>query len=232
LKAPKPPRRKEIRVGPNDDGRRMTLADFDEAIGEEGYIYELNKGVVEVSTIPHPRHFLQMSAVRDQLIAYKESNPGRISAIVGGGDTKVLIESEQSERHPDIAVYTSPMPDADEIGSIWVPTIAVEIVSERSAKRDYEEKPGEYLAFGIDEYWIVDASKNQMLVMTRYRGEWKERIVKPSQKCTSWHLPGFSLDLKRVLAAGKEFDPKQSDSPSVRTNPPSSESSPPCCSDR
>jgi Uma2 family endonuclease len=115
----------------------------------------------------------------------------------------MLIGADQTERHPDISVYLSPMPEGDDIWSIWVPAIAIEIVSESSAKRDYDEKPDEYLAFGVMEYWIVDGFKNQLTVLSRYRGTWREKIVKPSQKYTTRYLPGFSLDLKRVLSAGK-----------------------------
>ena len=198
-----PPRRRHRQIGPDDHGRRMSLAEFDIADGQEGYLYELNKGVIEVTNIPHRRHFMLLADIRDQLIAYKTSNPGIIRAVGGSDNTKVMIESEQSERHPDIAVYTAPMPDVDEIWSIWVPTIAVEIVSQSSAKRDYQDKPGEYLAFGIQEYWIVDSFKKQMTALTRFRGMWKPRIVKPSQKYTTRHLPGFTLDLKRVISAAK-----------------------------
>jgi Uma2 family endonuclease len=197
------PRRKIKQIGPDDDGRRMSLAEFDLADGQEGYLYELNKGIIEVTNIPHRSHFAQQSALVEQLMVYKSQNPEAVHAVGTPDSTKVLIEIEQSERHPDVAVYTTPMPDVDEIWSIWVPTIAVEVVSKSSAKRDYEDKPGEYLAFGISEYWIVDEFKKQMTVLSRYRGIWKDRIIKPSQKYTTRHLPGFSLDLKRVFAFSK-----------------------------
>jgi Uma2 family endonuclease len=196
-------RPKLIRVGPADDGRAMSLADFDKAEGQEGYFYELSKGIIQVTNIPSPKHFAQMIALRNQLIAYEESHPKVITAVGGSFDTKMLIGADQTERHPDISVYLSPMPAGSDIWSVWIPAIAIEIVSESSAKRDYDEKPGEYLAFGVMEYWIVDGFKNQMTAMSRYRGTWREKILKPSQKYTTSYLPGFSLDLKRVLSAGK-----------------------------
>ncbi len=197
------PRRRSRSIGPGDNGRSMSIAEFDKIDGQEGFAYELDKGVIEVTNIPHRRHFLQLIDIRDQFIGYKLANPGIIAAVGGSNDTKILIESEQSERHPDIAVYLSPMPDVDDIWSIWVPTIAVEIVSESSIHSDYEEKPSEYLEFGIGEYWIVDGFKKQMTVMSRFRGGWKNKVVKPAQKYTTRHLPGFSLDLKRAFTAVK-----------------------------
>jgi hypothetical protein len=39
-----------------------------------------------------------------------------------------------------------------------------------------------------------------MTAKVRWRGQWKDKPVKPTQKHTTPLLPGFSLDLKRVLA--------------------------------
>ena len=196
-------RRKRTQIGPDDNGRRMSLAEFDRIDGQEGFVFELNKGVIEVNATPHRRHFVQLNELREQMFAFDVHNSGVIEAIGTPDSTKMLIESEESERHPDLAVYTTPMPDVDDVWSIWVPAIAVEIVSESSIKRDYEDKPGEYLAFGVSEYWIMDEFKKQMTVLIRPRGAWKEKIVKPSQKYSTRHLPGFALDLKPVFATAK-----------------------------
>ena len=198
-----PPTDRASEIGPLDHGRRMSLAEFEDVDAQEGFFYELANGVIEVSAFPHRHHCFQLMDLRDQLEIYKIRSPGSISAVCGACDSKILLESEQSERHPDLAVYTTPMPDEDEIWSIWIPTIAIEIVSESSIKRDYEEKPGEYLAFGMQEYWIVDGMKKQMTVLTRFRGIWREKVFKSSQKYTTRHLPGFSLDLKRIFTASK-----------------------------
>jgi Uma2 family endonuclease len=195
----KPP----LKIDPKQHGRRMKLAEFDNAEGQEGFLYELHRGFVEVHEFPDRHHFKVLCRLRDQLILHEISNPRQIHLVGDSANTKLLVESEQSERHPDISVYTTPMPDVDEIWSIWVPTIVVEVVSESSAKRDYEDKPAEYLAFGISEYWIVDGFKKQMTVKSRYRGGWKDKIVKPSQKYATRHLPGFALDLKRVFTFAK-----------------------------
>ena len=45
-----------LRVGPADNGRRMTLDEFREAEVEEGYRYELARGVLEVREVPDDDH--------------------------------------------------------------------------------------------------------------------------------------------------------------------------------
>jgi Uma2 family endonuclease len=182
----------------------MSLDQFDDAIARPGYLYELNKGVIEVSNVPEPGHELQIQEVRDQLGAYRSANPSVIYLIASPSGAKLLIESVQSERHPDLFVYLSPPPSRDKgVWSVWVPAIVVEVVSPSSAKRDYKEKPPEYFEFGVDEYWIIDQMKGIMTVLYRWRGKWKPRVIKPSQKYSTHLLPGFSLDLKRVFAAAK-----------------------------
>jgi Uma2 family endonuclease len=142
-----------------------------------------------------------MQETRNQLVVYRTAHPGVIHFIGGGGEAKLLIGPAQSERHPDISIYLSPPPDVQDVWSVWVPAIVIEIVSKSSSKRDYDVKPAEYLKFGVDEYWVIDPIKQQMTAFLRWRGQWKNKVVKPSQKYSTPILPEFSLDLKRVLAA-------------------------------
>ena len=196
-------KRKQIHIGPEDHGRRMSLDDFERAIAQDGYGYELAKGVIEVSEVPKLNHGKQVEEIREQLSEYRRSHPGVIDYLPASNEAKLLIASSESERHPDQFVYCSPAPEVDDPWSIWVPEIVIEVVSESSRKRDYDEKPPEYLEIGIDEYWIVDSPKNQMTVLSRWRGQWKPQVIKPPRKYSTRWLPGFSFDLKRVIAAGK-----------------------------
>lgn len=194
-------RRKVVRVGPEDHGRRMSLDDFDRAIPREGYLYELAKGVVEVSDIPGLEHLAVMQEIRNQLIRYQLSHRDVVHTIASGSDCKVLLHEDQSERHPDISVYLDAPPEVKDVWSVWVPAIVIEVVSERSTKRDYEDKPPEYLSFGVKEYWIVDNTKRQMTVLQRWRGKWRPIVVKVDRKYTTLLLPKFSLNLKKVFRA-------------------------------
>lgn len=196
-------KRKQIRIGPADHGRQMSLDDFDHAIAREGHLYELGKGMVEVSEFPKLGHGKQVQELRNQLALYQAKHQDTIDYLASSNDAKILIAPSESERHPDLFVYLSPAPDILDPWSIWTPEIVIEVVSESSRKRDYEEKPPEYLELGIDEYWIVDAAENKMTVLTRWRGQWKPSLVKPPKRYSTRLLPGFSLELKRVIAAGK-----------------------------
>ena len=139
-----------------DLGRRMSLAEFDRAETDDGLLLELSRGIVTMVEVPNVRHFLQVDAIRRQLYAYRAAHPERISSIGIGADCKILIEELQSERHPDLLVYTS-APPAEETWSLSdLPDLVVEVVSESSRDRDYREKPEEYFRFGVKEYWIVN----------------------------------------------------------------------------
>ena len=89
----------------------------------------------------------------------------------------------------------------NEIWAVWIPEIVIEVVSPSSVHRDYEEKPEEYLQFGVREYWIVDGEKRQMLVLRRSGGKWAERTVRPPALYKTHLLPDFEFECEQVFAA-------------------------------
>lgn len=189
-------------IGPNDHGRPMTLDEFERAKGVEGRLYELGRGVIVVTDVPNTPHMRQVEELRDQLVAYKLAHKGFIYSVATGSEAKILVDEDQSERHPDLLIYQTPSPETD-VWSTWIPEIVIEVVSPSSAHRDYEEKPGEYLAFGVSEYWIVDAAKQQVTVLRRSRGQWASTIVKHGETYQTRLLPEFTLDVAAVLDAAK-----------------------------
>jgi Uma2 family endonuclease len=195
-----------IKIGPADHGRRMSLEDFDLAEIQEGYCYELSRGVITVSDVPNPRHFAQVIAIRRQLSAYDLAHPGRIHGIAAGSDCKILLADLESERHPDVAVYKDPPPEED-IWATWIPQIVIEVVSPASEHRDYQEKREEYLLFGVSEYWIVDANRQEMTVLRRWGGRWREQIIKPPEVYRTRLLPGFEFACALVFEAAQAAGP-------------------------
>ncbi len=190
-------------IGPRDHGRRMSLEEFDRAEGAEGRLYELSRGVITVVEVPNPKHFAQVNALRMQLSAYMLAKPGACYAIASGSECKIVVEGLDSERHPDLAFYKKPPPDEEDVWATWVPELVIEVISRDSADRDYRQKPEEYLRFGVQEYWIVDASKQQMLAHRRSRGTWVIKTIRAADTYKPRVLPGFELNLGAVLRVAK-----------------------------
>jgi len=206
-----------IRIGPADHGQPMSLDEFDEAETQPGYTYELSRGIITVSDVPNAKHFAMVYEVRRQLGSYDLSHPGEIYGIAGGGECKVPLAGFESERHPDVAVYKTPPPGEGNVWDMWVPEIVIEVTSAESKHRDYEEKPEEYLQFGVKEYWIIDADKGKMVVLKRIGGQWSEKSYKPPQVYKSRLLPGLEFSCKRVFAAARAAG-KKDRRPSKRAN--------------
>ncbi|MBV9123569.1 MAG: Uma2 family endonuclease [Planctomycetes bacterium] len=192
-----------ITVGPGDHGRRMSLEHFDQAEGQEGYRYELGRGVIAVVEVPDPRHFAQVDAISLQLADYRLAHPGQIHRLGGGGDCKILLADLATERHPDVAIYKTAPPEGDNPWARWVPEIVLEVVSPTSAHRDYEEKPDEYLHFGVRDYWILDAERQEMLVLRRRGRRWTRRIVRPPDVYHTPLLPGLEFACGPVFEAAQ-----------------------------
>jgi Uma2 family endonuclease len=195
--------RTAIVVGPQDQGRRMSLDDFEFAEVPEGFAYELSRGVVVVSDVPTPAHGRQIQTIRRRLDTYWEAFPDRIDFLAAGNECKLLIPETESERHPDLAIYRTPQPSGTNPWRIWIPDIVIEVVSLSSAHRDYFEKRDDYWHIGVKEYWIVDAQRREMLVHRRQRTKWSQRTVGESETYSTRLLPGFSLDLAAVFTAAQ-----------------------------
>ncbi len=204
-----------IKIGPADHGRRMSLADFEHAEVQEGRLYELGRGVIIVSDVPGQRHFVQFNAIRRQFSTYDVANPGRIYGIAGGAECKILLADLESERHPDVAVYKNPPPEEEDFWASWIPEIVLEIVSPGSEQRDYVEKREEYLRFGIREYWIVDANREEVLVLRRSGGRWLERTLRSSDTYRTRLLPDFEFACARC---SRLPEPSANDAESNSTN--------------
>lgn len=192
------------KLGPADHGRPMSLEDFDHAETQEGYLYELGRGVITVSDVLNRRHLLLVGEIRQQVSNYRAKFPERLNTIAGSGECKLLISILESERHPDVAIYLQPpIDDGDDLWATWIPELVVEVVSPGSEERDYVEKREEYLRFGVREYWIVDADKAQVLVLRRHGGKWVERVVQATEVYQTKLLPDFTLDVAALFQSAR-----------------------------
>jgi Uma2 family endonuclease len=178
------------RIGPADHGRRMSLEEFRETEEEPGYCYELARGVIEVTEVPNDPHGQIVSNIQGLVHYYKKTHPGVIRRIGGSGEFRLWVAEMISGRNPDLAVSFMGTPK-DERGR-RPPGLVAEVVSERGEYRDYQEKREEYWTYGIREYWIVDPSLRQVLVLLRQGEMWVERMYRGEDVIASELLPGFA----------------------------------------
>jgi Uma2 family endonuclease len=191
----------KIKIGPQHQGRRMSLRAFEFAEVEDGHLYELARGVIVVAEVPNFFHGAQSDLIQDYLRAHKVNHPGSNYRIAANMDGKLVVAALESERHPDIAVYlTKPTGPKDRtVWRRWIPELLIEIVSPSSVDRDYVEKREEYWELGVQEYWIVDSNFKKVLILRRGRKDWIETELHAGDVCETKLLPGFQLPCDAVF---------------------------------
>jgi len=186
-------------IGPDDQGQSATLEEFIAAEFEEGYLYELGRGVIEVTEVPGPNHGRIVRRLARLFIQYEDAHPGIINYGAGGGEWRLRLPGMVSDRHPDQAVYLDPQPPGPAPWTQWIPHIVVEIVSEGGEDRDYVVKREEYLKVGVREYWIVDPATSELRVLSREGDVWKESILTGNTLYSTPLLPGLVVSPEELL---------------------------------
>jgi Uma2 family endonuclease len=189
-----------LRLGPADHGRAMTLREYLDAEVEEGYRYELARGVLEVTNVPDQPHAIVVCNLYRAIARYEMAHPEVVFFFGGGSEYQFLMPAMISGRNPDFAVTLRGTP-ADGHGRNPA-SFAVEVVSEgvEAHHRDYVTKREEYLAYGLAEYWIVDPRHRRISILIRDGDDWSERVVKGRGSAASAVLPGFVVPLADLWA--------------------------------
>jgi len=88
-----------------------------------------------------------------------------------------------------------------------VPAIVAEFLSagKRSLVRDSIEKRDEYMAIGVQEYWLIDSFQRTMTVFTSHGRRIRKQVIGEKDKYSTPLLPGFELDLKKLLALADDW---------------------------
>jgi len=127
---------------------------------------------------------------------------------------QVSVSSSQvTARQPDLIVHSDESRAAIlEDGKLLridmpVPLLVVEVCSssktdQQSRRRDYEEKPAEYAARGIPEYWLVDPDGAIVRVGRLVDRAYQFQNFTDDQVIVSPTSPGLGLTAEQVLRAG------------------------------
>ena len=103
-------------------------------------------------------------------------------------DVCVMTMQQKQEIDNSSAVLQSP------------PLLVVEVVSPESVKRDYQQKPTEYAAIRIPEYWIVDPLVNKVSVLLLVDGSYQTKEFS-GDRIISQTFPELTLTVEQVLSA-------------------------------
>jgi Uma2 family endonuclease len=178
---------------------RMTYQDYVD-LPDDGKHYELIEGELILNPAPVPRHQMIGGNIYHAIRTYLDQHPG---AKVFYSPIDIML-SDDNVLEPDVVVIGAARLAI--IGRTNVqgpPNLVVEILSDRTRRRDETVKRKLYERHGVDEYWIVDPAIDAIKIYRR-SGAAFERVAEISVETggtiTSPLLPGFALDVNVVFA--------------------------------
>jgi Uma2 family endonuclease len=126
-----------------------------------------------------------------------------------------VSQSKATARQPDLIVHTPEskaaiMKDGKLLRAQQpAPALVVEVVSnskkdKKSKARDYDEKPVEYAARGIPEYWIVDPDEAVVRVGTLTGSAYRFATFTGPAPIKSPAFPALHLTAAQILAADED----------------------------
>lgn len=182
-------------------GIPLTPEEFD-AVTEydRDYRYELIRGVLVVTPVPLPAETAMNQRLGTWLEMYASQHPQ--GKVLDETLPEQIVPTANGRRRPDRVLWLGlnrvPRPEED------LPTIIVEFVSaaRRDQLRDYVVKRQEYLAIGVQEYWIIDRFRR---IMTVVRAT-SEEVIGETEIYHPAPLPGFELPLAQLLAVADRHD--------------------------
>ncbi|MEP0916294.1 Uma2 family endonuclease [Leptolyngbya sp. DQ-M1] len=132
-------------------------------------------------------------------------------------DIKHLIavsSSRVTARDPDLMIHSEASRDAmNRTAQLFLsatmpaPLLVIEVVSpgepgSDNYNRDYIEKPREYAARGIPEYWLIDPNRAVALVLTLQNDRYQPKEFRNNDRLVSPTFPNLQLAAAQILEAG------------------------------
>jgi Uma2 family endonuclease len=191
------PKLRRLRLGPRSAGLLLTQKEFDRARGQKGWRYELINGVLVVSPTPSCKEHHPNEELEHWLRQYQETHPQGSSLDLTLPEEEIATTTNR--RSMDRAIWAGLGRDPEEGET---PTIAVELVSSGKVnqERGYVAKQAEFREIGVKEYWVIDRFRRSLTVYRFGAENDEEHLIPEGQKYATPLLPGFELDLARLLA--------------------------------
>jgi Uma2 family endonuclease len=196
----------QLYLTPADQGRELTMEEFDRAGALKGYRYELIDGKLEVSPEPDLPHEDVCDWLETILRDYAREHPEVVNRVSSHARVYVAGRRAATCPQPDLAVYHNFPGHLPRRMLRWQdvsPVLVIEVLSEDNAEKDLVRNL-EIYAFvtSIREYWILDPLTDPdrpTLTVHRRRGQgWQKPIVVgPGGSYTTRLLPGLELRIEK-----------------------------------
>jgi Uma2 family endonuclease len=177
-----------------------------DGISEGHPFVELSNGRLEILPMPTQTHQMIMIFLYELLNAFTALRaPGLV--LVSGMRVRLQKGARAKFRDPDI-LYMKAEHAHRRHEKYWDGAdLVMEVVSSdrKDRERDLKVKPLDYARARIPEYWIIDPEQQRIRVLTlrgrtyRLHGEFG-----PGTQATSVLLPGFTVSVDDVFAAGRK----------------------------
>ena len=170
----------------------LTADDLAEASrGFEGSV-ELVRGRVVEHSVPKPPCGTLVGNVAAALSSWSLSAAAGVVSVRDG----ILVATRPDTVRVPCVLFTpyDRLPDRKAPSEWYVvpPSVCVEVISDNERWSDVERKTNEYLAFGVDEVWLVE---QDLRTLTVVRGDGMRRTVRGEEPVESPALPEFSVKL-------------------------------------
>jgi Uma2 family endonuclease len=195
--------RTQLYLTPADHGRQLKWEEFSTARAQEGYLYEMIEGRLEVSPLPDMPHDVLRKWLERRLDAYAVVRPDILNHV--SSPARVFLPERLegiTAPEPDLACYAD-VPVDGPLGELdWKdhsPLLVAEVLSGNTEDKDLGRNRRLYAQVpSIREYWILDTRESfdePSLIVYRRRGQrWGPRLTVPAGGTyTTPLLPGFSL---------------------------------------
>jgi Uma2 family endonuclease len=160
-------------------------------------LLEYTDGYIEVLPMPTDKHQVISRLLFFALFAFVQ----RLGGTVFYAPLRVQVRSGKF-REPDLLVLLNEN-DPRRQNAFWLGAdLVAEIVSPDNPERDTEEKPVDYAAAGIPEYWIINPLKNTISVLVLEGDAYVEHgVFQRGEYAASKLLDGFKVSVDEVLDA-------------------------------
>ena len=191
----------QLKLGPADHGRPLSLKAYEAAEYELGFNYEIIDGLLYVS----PRGEVVDSVLENwlfwNLTQYEDAHPEIINFVTPKARVFVHARNKATVPQPDMTAYHDLPLDSDLRDIHWRdlnPVLVAEILVDGDAHKDLTRNPDLYLDVpSICEYWVLDGrdipEEPTLIQHRRYGKRWLVRSYTYRSTFTTKMLPGFIL---------------------------------------